>query len=178
MNDKLSRDLHYLIYLAQERHWPMGATLLLKSMVLSEAASLYYRQRPLTGAKIVKAPFGPVPDQHDDYLRWLEDEGRIRIIEGTRKYDLTTYESLSPPDLSVFDAQELEIMAEIGETCCKKYSATALSNFTHDYWWKLVGMGEEIPLAAYLWPEDAAGISLSAEEAAQLDMATREGLHA
>jgi len=179
MDNKLSRAFHYLIYLSQERHWPMGATKLLKSVVFSEAASLYHRRRPLTGVKIVKGPYGPIPDQYEEHLEWLKNAGRIRIKEGVQTYDTTTYESLSAPDLSIFEAQELEIMAENGELCCKKYTAVALSKLTHGYYWRIIGVGEEIPLAAYLDPEDVAELPLSAEEETQLDMAAhKDSLHA
>ena len=179
MNDKLARALHYLIHLAQERRWPLGTVKLAKSLVLSEAASLYHRERTITRAKIVKAPHGPIPDQFEEHLRYLETAGKIKISEGDQRYEPTGYESLSPPDMSGFDGEELEILADIGETCCKKYTATALSDLTHNYYWKIVGMGEEIPVAAYLQPEDFEGPPMSDEETAQLDQAMREaGLNA
>ena len=150
MNDKLAQALHYLIHLAQDRRWPLGAVKLAKSIVLSEAASLGHRHRPLTGVRIVKAPRGPIPDKYEEHLQWLESKGLIRISEGNQLYEPTSYESLSPPLMSGFDAQELEIMAEIGEICCKKYTAADLSDLTHDDIWKMTDMGEKIPLATYL----------------------------
>jgi len=169
MDNKLSRALHYLIYLAQERNWSMGAVKLLKSLVLSDAASLHHRHRSISGAKIVKAPRGPIPDRYDEHLSWLANAGRISIQAGAQLYDPTSYASHVAPDLSCFDAQELEIMTEIGEMCCKKYTAVALSKLTHDYYWEIVGMGEEIPLAALIWTGDVENIPLSDEEVRQLD---------
>ena len=174
MNDKLAQALHYLIYLAKERNWPLGATRLAKSLVLSEVASMYYRHRPLTGTSIIKAPHGPIPSQFWERLDWLESEGRIKIKEGAQLLDSASYEPLSPPDLSGFEAQDLEILAEMGEICCKKYTTATLNELTHNYYWKIAKMGEEIPLAAYFWFEDSERGLLSAEETALIDQSLRE----
>ena len=150
MNDRLAQAIHYLIHLAQEKDWPLGAVKLAKSLVLSEVASMGYRPRLLTGIKIIKAPNGPIPRQFDEHLESLERAGKIRISKGEQQFDSTSYASLSPPDLSGFDPQELEILARIGEDCCNNYTATALKDLTHNDSWQVTDMGDEIPLAAYL----------------------------
>jgi len=150
MNEKLLQAIHYLIYLAQEHGWLLGAVKLAKSLVLSEAASLGHLRSPLTGSKIIKAPNGPIPKHFDEHLEVLEREGKIRISKGKQEYEPTSYESLSPPDMSGFDPKELQILAKICEDCCTEYTATALSDLTHNDSWKVTDMGEEIPLAAYL----------------------------
>jgi len=173
MDDKLAQALHIIINEAEKKKWPLGAVKLTKSMVFSEAASLYIQGRPITGVKIVKAPQGPVPDGYKEALKRLEAEGRIKITESDQKFEPTVYQSLSEPDLTGFSEQDLKIIFELTATCCNEYTAQALSKETHDYFWKIVGMGKKIPLSAYLWPEDYEGEPISDEEMAQLDQAMR-----
>ena len=154
MFDKLKIALHYIIHAAQENRWPLGAVKLTKSLVLSEAISLYWRSKPITGVDIVKAPNGPVPDGYDKALQQLEAEGRIKITEGESLYEPTSYDSLVPPDpalMALLGKEDWKIIEVITENCCNKYTATALSDLTHNYYWEIAQKGDKIPLAAY-WP--------------------------
>ena len=149
MNEKLAQALHYLIWLSGERNWPLSAAKLANSIVMSEAFSLRFRHRRLTGTKIIKTPQGPIPGKYDEHIRWLELNGLIKISE-EGQHGQTSYESLSRPDLSAFDDQDLNIMADICESCCKIHKDTDLSNPFRDDILEMLDMGEEIPLAACL----------------------------
>ena len=174
MNDKLAQALHIIIHEAEKHAWPLGAVKLTKSLVMSEAASLYSRGRPIVGVKIVKAPQGPVPDGYKEALMRLEAAGRIKIIESDQLYEPTIYQSLCEPDLAEFSERDREIISTLTPTCCNEYTAKALSSLTHNHFWEIVDMGEEIPLAAYLWPEDFDGGPLTDAEMTQLDQALRD----
>jgi len=145
MNKKLAHALHYLIWLSGVSNWNMEAAKLANSIVMSEATSFRNRQRPLTGAKIVKAPRGPIPDKYYEHLRWLEREGLINIFGAAQ-----LCKSLSRPDLSAFEDRDLAIMADMAESCSKKYTSADLSNPFRDDIWETLGIGDEIPLTACL----------------------------
>jgi len=181
MIDKLKKVLHFIIYSANQHNWPLGAVKLTKSVVLSELTSLYWQYRPIIGVKVVKAPRGPVPDGFTEALKQLEADGLIKITEGEERYEPTSYESLVAPDLTLLSTfisdEEQRIIAEITEVCCKKYTATALSDLTHNWYWKTVKMGDEIPLAAYLRSEDESlePSPLTEEDLAQIDRVMADG---
>ena len=87
---------------------------------------------------------------YKDALDALDREGSIRIIQpGRGAYESTRYEVLVPPALDGFDAEDLEILEEIVRAVCGKYTASALSDLTHNEAWEVSDNGEEIPLAAY-----------------------------
>ena len=174
MSDKLAQALHLIIFYAEKNGLELGAVKLTKSLVMSEAASLYLQGRPITGVKIVKAPQGPVPDGYKEALARLEAAGLIKITESEEHYEPTLYNSLREPDMSGFDKMDLKIISDLAATCCNEYTAKALSRETHNRFWEMVDMGKEIPLAAYLWPEDFEGPPLSEAELAELDQAARE----
>jgi hypothetical protein len=177
MNGKLKMALHLIIHLANQHNWPLGAVKLAKSVVLSEVSSLYWFYKPIIGVKAVKAPRGPVPDGLAEALRQLAAEGLIKITEGEELYEPTSYESLAPPDLTLLSGEEQRIITEITEVCCKKYTAAALSDLTHNWYWKTVKMGDEIPLTAYLRNEDESPepSPLTEDELAQIDQAMTAG---
>jgi uncharacterized phage-associated protein len=159
--------------MAQENRWPLGAVKLTKSLVLSEAISLYWRSKPIIGVEIIKAPHGPVPHDYDKALRQLEAEGRIKITEGESLYEPTSYDSLLPPDpalLALLDKDDWEIIKDITEVCCKKYTATALSDLTHNYYWEIAQLGDNIPLAAYWPPYDYRPQDMIEEELSEAEL--------
>jgi len=177
MTGKLKAALHFIIHLANTHKWPLGAVKLAKSVVLSELSSLYWFYKPIIGVRVVKAPRGPLPDGLAEALSQLAADGLIRITEGEELYEPTSYESLARPDLTLLNEEEQKIITEITEVCCKKYTATALSNLTHNWYWKTVEMGDEIPLAAYLRIEDEKWepLPLTEEDLAQIDQAMKAG---
>ena len=176
MADKLAQALHFIISYAEKNGLDLGAVKLTKSLVMSEAASLYLQGRTITDAKIVKAPQGPVPDGYKDALKRLEAEGKIKVTESDRLYEPTVYNSRQEPDMSGFTDKDLKIISALAETCCNDFTAKALSKGTHNRFWEMVDMGKEIPLAAYLEPEDYEGPPLSEAELAELDQAAREAV--
>ena len=103
----------------------MDTVKLANSIILSEEVSWDHRRRPLTGAKIIKTAYGPELDKYNEHLRWLEQKGRIKINNGSQLSEPTSFECLSLPEIISFDAQELEIMSQVGEICCNKYVASA-----------------------------------------------------
>jgi len=149
--ERLKNALHYVIDYARSRNLELGGFKLLKIIVFSDIASFYHRGCVITGAKIVKAPNGPVPHGHQEALYALQAEGKIRVTKGERnQFEPTKFESLAPPDLSGFEVDELVIMNALAEEFCSRYSAIALSNLTHNHSWQIADLGEEIPLASYL----------------------------
>jgi hypothetical protein len=167
--EKLKKALHFVIDYARSKNLNLGGVKLLKIIVFSDVASFYYRGRVITGAKIVKAPNGPVPHGHQEALDALEAEGKIRVTKRDRQFEPTKFESLAHPDINGFEVDELVIMGDLAEEFCRRYSAIALSDLTHNHSWQIADLGEEIPLASYLGrrveptPEELAQIAAELE---------------
>ena len=146
-NARLKSTIHFVCFIGQR--YSLGATQLTKSVVLSDVVSFCNRRKIISGAKIVKAPYGPIPHGYQDALDELEREGSIRVLPPARGYKSTQYEVLTPPGLDGFDAEDTAILEEIVRVVCGKYTAGALSDLTHNEAWEVSDNGEEIPLAAY-----------------------------
>jgi hypothetical protein len=174
--DRLKSALHYVIDYARIKNLNLGGVKLLKIIVFSDVASFYHRGRVITGAKIVKAPNGPVPHGHQEALDALEAEGKIQITKGDRQhFEPTRLKSLASPDISGFEVDELVIMNALAEEFCGRYSAIALSNLTHNHSWGIADMGEEIPLASYLGRRIESTPGELAQIAAELKAARLDG---
>jgi hypothetical protein len=147
-NSRLKSTIHLVCSIGQPHN--IGATQLTKSIVLADAVSFCIRRKTISGTTIAKADFGPVPHGYQDALNELVREKAIQIITSQDgAYKNTKYKVLRPPSRDGFEAADLEILEKIVREICNKHSAGGLSDLTHNEAWKVAGMGEEIPLAAY-----------------------------
>ncbi len=87
----------------------------------------------ITGAKYAHLPFGPAPDQYQYYLASLyHEENAIRIEERDfNEYSGEYLKSLREPDLSIFSASELKILAMIKEQF-EDFTASKISKLSHE----------------------------------------------
>jgi hypothetical protein len=91
---KLMNAMHYVISEYDRAALDLGAVKLCKTIFFAELAYLDQYGELLTGARIVKAPCGPVPEKHAVLLKELEAAGKIAISSaGTQ----TMCRSLAPP---------------------------------------------------------------------------------
>ena len=172
MNEKLCHVLHYLIYLAQTRNWPVRTKIrLAKSVIFAEIATLHYLQRPLTSIQVVKTADGALPFKFEENLQWLLKTKRIGAPITVTNPTANKYESLISPDISSFIAEEVEIIAAMGSICCQKYTDPVLINFNNTRNWEMVKVGEVVPVSTYVALDDEPSEStgLSQEELDDID---------
>jgi hypothetical protein len=142
------RDLvHYICHIADRDE--LGAVKLNKILWYCDIVSYISRGEPITGAVYVKRQLGPVPR---DVLSAIEDlvrQGKLIVrdvpcFENSKK----EYISLCEPEITRFDASEINLAATIAHHICHHHTAASISNATHDIVWELAEIGEEIPYYA------------------------------
>lgn len=129
----------------------LGAIKLNKILWFSDVFAFADLGRSVTGATYVKQKFGPVPRAMVPLLYELAREGKIRIDDvsyfGKTKKQ---YVPLLPADPSVFREQEKQVIDYVIRQITDHFTATEISNLTHEDIWKMAEIGEEIPLSAML----------------------------
>lgn len=91
----------------------------------------------ITGARYAHVPFGPAPDNYEIYYGVLSSERAIEFIEeiypakrGGESVVGEIIKAVKKPDLSLFAASELRIMASVQEDF-EKYNAREITDFSH-----------------------------------------------
>lgn len=143
------RKLHELILYLAERmegddHAGRGRIKLAKLLWLSDFEAYRRFGRPITGARYVADELGPAPVEELLAVRDLVDGGSLEVLPGYRNQQL--FHSLRPPDLSLFNDGEREVIEEM----LRKYrtwTGKQLVDLAHEYpGWKIAKRGGEIPL--------------------------------
>jgi putative zinc finger/helix-turn-helix YgiT family protein len=91
----------------------------------------------ITGARYAHVPFGPAPDNYEIYYGALSSQKAIEFVEeiypskyGGEPVVGEIIKATRKPDLTVFAASELRIMASVQEDFAK-YSASEITDFSH-----------------------------------------------
>jgi putative zinc finger/helix-turn-helix YgiT family protein len=91
----------------------------------------------ITGARYARIPFGPAPDNYEIYYGALSSQKAIEFIEevyppkyGGEPIVGEIIKASKKPDLSLFAASELRIMASVQEDF-KEYNAREITEFSH-----------------------------------------------
>ena len=129
-------------------HPGLGSVQLKKALIIADALRLTLFGESLTGARYIKFPYGPVPDRDAANLlnRMYFDEGLIDIIEEPDGFvTKNSYFALQAPDAGLFSKEEVNII-KFAAGVALKYSASKLSDMTHDEVYNNTPMKGEIPL--------------------------------
>ena len=99
----------------------------------------HYREYAIsiTGARYAHIPFGPAPDNYEIYYGALSSQKAIEFIEemypakrGGEAVVGETIKAVKKPDLSLFAASELRVMASVQEDF-ERYNAREITDFSH-----------------------------------------------
>jgi len=124
----------------------LGSVKLNKILWLSDFMAYRDLQEPITGARYVRRPLGPVPHQILPVLNDLEAEGALTVSEtkfhGKPK---KTYSVHKPASDDMFTPEEKAIVDRMIDFVCDWHTAASISEFSHDHIWKAAKEGEEIP---------------------------------
>ena len=126
----------------------LGSIQLKKALILTDATYHALFGESLTGAKYIKFPHGPVPDfdAYNFLSRMLYKECAIDIIEeAIGPVTQNSYFANKVPDPGIFN-EEIDKIIRFAADVAKKYSATKLSDMTHDDVYDSTPMRSEIPL--------------------------------
>ena len=145
---RLDRLVHYVCARC-DNPYQLGATKLNKILWYSDVLSFANEGRAITGAVYVKRQFGPVPKDIMATRARLQADGSI--IERRvpfHAYNQTQFIALKPADISMFSAEQISLVDTVLQAICSGFTATSISEATHDLVWQAAEIGEEIPLAA------------------------------
>lgn len=132
-------------------HDGFGATKLNKVLWFSEARSFEALGKPISGETFVRDKFGPRARHVKAVCDELESEGLAeRFTERVYDYEVTRYRAFQPPDTSQFTNEQLSLVDWWIRHVSEDHTASSISKLSHDYSWQIAGMGEELPLYAYL----------------------------
>lgn len=125
-----------------------GKTKLNKALWWSDFQAYARLGRPLTGAKYMRLPWGPVPRPLLPVLAELEQEKAI-YFENRVVYGGKTQERLRArrrPDMSAFSKEEVKLIDSVVAALWGK-KATGVSNLSHEKsaGWRLAAHKENIP---------------------------------
>ena len=86
----------------------------------------------ITGARYARLPYGPVPDQFEQWIAALsrEEEGFRKEEVWSTDFPGEVFICDSPPDLSLFSPSELRMLAMVKEIF-QSFSAKKISDFSH-----------------------------------------------
>lgn len=142
--DKLKNILLYTLERCSGKS-NVGETVLYKLLYFMDFNYFEIYEEHLTGAKYMKLPFGPVPQDIDHIINQMIDKGQLqRVKTGYHNYMQTRYLPLVKPDLSELNANEKDVIDKvIGQM--SDWSAAVLSSYAHkDLPWMAAMEGEEI----------------------------------
>jgi hypothetical protein len=126
----------------------IGSLQLRKALIIADALHFQLYGESLTGAKYIKKQYGPVPDNEASHaLRQMEFPlNKVEIIETPAgPFTKIAYMAVEEPDYSAFTPEQRKIINFAARTACK-YTASRLSDMTHDENYRSLPMGAPVRL--------------------------------
>lgn len=160
--DRTEAVAHYIIARADPNK--LGAVKLNKVMWFADLEAYRRFGKTVTGqVSYEKRQHGPVPNKIVKSIRRLEQSDKIATRDvptfgGTRR----EYIWLKKPDVSLFTADEVDILNEAITWVCENHTAKSISELSHDTLWEQAELGEQIPVgAATVIPDEIAGADIA-----------------
>ena len=126
----------------------MGSLQLRKALIIADALHNVLHGESITGTRYIKHKFGPVPDD-EAFLLLTQMEFPYKMVEVIEEpvghLTQNSYYASVEPDYRIFNRSQIDILNYAAKTAWK-YSATKLSDMTHDDVYNATPMGAEIPL--------------------------------
>jgi len=151
--DRTKAAVHRVIFKAQAENKPLGSVRVNKIVFCADVEAFDKRLEYITEGKYIKRPNGPMIDGFPFLILEMKKEGLIsEEIKETDSYDIREYTSLAEPDVSMFSAEEIEILDRFTLEICNE-PANAASNKTHNHIWEIGEMDAPLPMAGYFKTE-------------------------
>jgi uncharacterized phage-associated protein len=129
----------------------LGRTKLAKILFFADLDAYRRTGKPMTDAVYEKRERGPMPRELYHAVNSLERQGMIATkIANHFDYPQHQFWALKEPEYHELTANDVAILSQMTQTICSKFTATSISEFSHNKAWELAETGEEIPYAAFL----------------------------
>ena len=127
----------------------LGSVRLNKALWFSDVHIYKVEGESITGQVYIRKPRGPVPKQIEECLDALVKDDLIEVKAPGYIFEPWVYRSLHAPDVKCLSNLEQNV-AEAVLNHVLGYSATDVSEMSHDLVWKAAVDEEEIPMCATL----------------------------
>ena len=132
-----------------------GSTKLNKALWFAEARTFEAFGKPITGETFVRDKYGPRSQHLTAVCDELERNAIIeKFVERIYDFEAIRYRAFEPPSTVDFSDEEFGF-ADWWISFIDKHTATSISDLSHDYGWEIAGMGEVLPLYAFLAQKSA-----------------------
>lgn len=147
---KLEEATHWIIN-SCDKPTELGAVKLNKILWFSDVHAFRTSGQSITGVtSYVKRKRGPVHPRMLKSLGWLEQAKKIAIKKDVEPYRSAEYLSLCNPAQEHLSADEIRTLTSVTETITKGYTASEISETSHNQAWRIAEEGEDIPLGTSL----------------------------
>ena len=141
--------VEYIIYFCDKNKLNLGAIKLNKILWFFDVNNYKKTGESLTKERYVKQQFGPVPQHILECIKELEKDNAIRVEqENNDGYKKTNF--FYKKDTFDKNIEKQEDLNALIKDICNNFSASQISEKTHDNIWRLAKISEEIPLYATL----------------------------
>ena len=145
---RLKAMIHYIVDRAPYR--ALGKVKLNKILWFADRAMYLHSGKTISGDTYLRFPQGPVSRHLLAAQEELQAERKIHIRwERMPAYEQYFYLSLEDPDISAFDADEIDAINRSLDMIAP-LTARQASELSHDRTWETFANGEEIPMYAVL----------------------------
>jgi len=128
-----------------------GVTKLNKVLWFVDARCFEAFGKSVTGETYIRRKFGPVPMHVEEVLQELVVDGDLQFwAEPYFDFEVKRYSAHAPPDISEFSIDEIGFVDWWIRHVKEDHTANSISDKSHDYGWKIVRDGEELPYKAFL----------------------------
>ena len=125
----------------------MGSLQLRKALIIADALHNTLHGESITGTRYIKHRYGPVPDD-EAFLLLKQMEFPLRQVEVIEEpvghLTQNSYYASAEPDYTHFNRSQIDILNYAAKTAWK-YTATRLSDMTHDDVYNETPMGGNSP---------------------------------
>jgi uncharacterized phage-associated protein len=170
-----------VLYILQHAPSAPGMTGLLKMLYFSDYAHYREHLSPITGARYVALPNGPVVDDYKRHFAALVDAGVLhpREVPTGGSQAKLEFRALREPDTSVFTPSELAVLDAVIEDCGSATGSMLSEKAHREGPWSLVwdpkDAGREIPYVLFRWLDnlpDEDDAEFVRSQLAQMDLET------
>jgi len=147
--DKFKDLVHFIVHECSNHPEQLGSTRLNKVLWYTDVIAYKMNGEAITKETYIKAQGGPVPKHILNTIQKLGKEGKITVQEPVYKFDPRKYISIVPPAALALSDDEKALAIHV-LNAVRGFSASDISETTHDIIWAAATMGEEIPLFATL----------------------------
>lgn len=145
-NEKLKEAVHFVVESCDDSS-KLGAVRLNKILWFADRHSYRETGSTITGDTYVKRRFGPVPKHIMAASAELSDEQKLVIREApyTTRKTFREFISATPPESKHLSESDRGVLNAYRDLICNNFTASEISDLSHDQVWEAAQEGEEIP---------------------------------